>query len=124
MPLFWPGPELSGFARDWEKYADPEEINEDFYDQFYYEILNTEDFLPAAGQAILAVEVSEKALEDKSFAEVCRKLNQKEAEYQLLAERSFLKNIGGGCNAPVSAFSWLEGEQLCMKAGFAGMESI
>lgn len=111
---------IERLRRDWEKYADPEEINEDFYDQFYYEILNKEDFLPAAGQAILAVEVSEKALEDKSFAEVCRKLNQKEAEYQLLAERSFLKNIGGGCNAPVSAFSWLEGEQLCMKAGFAG----
>lgn len=100
---------IERLRRDWEKYADPEEINEDFYDQFYYEILNTEDFLPAAGQAILAVEVSEKALEDKSFAEVCRKLNQKEAEYQLLAERSFLKNIGGGCNAPVSAFhGWRE----------------
>lgn len=111
---------IERLRRDGEKHTNPEGIDEDFYRQFYYEILDTEDFLPAAGQAILAVEVSKKALEDKNFAEICRKLNQKEAEYQLLAERSFLKNIGGGCNAPVSAFSWLEGEQLFMKAGFAG----
>lgn len=111
---------LERLRRDSQKYSETEEKNLDFYSRFHYEILNTQEFLPAAGQAILAVEVSEKALENKEFAEICWKLNQKEAEEQLLAERSFLRHIGGGCNAPAGAFSWLDGGLLHMSGCFAG----
>jgi uroporphyrinogen III methyltransferase/synthase len=90
------------------------------YDRFRYEILNCHEFLPAAGQGILAVEVSKEALKDREFAELCRKLNSKAAECQLLSERSFLKYIGGGCNAPAAAYSWIQGERLFMEGAFAG----
>ena len=111
---------IERLRRDLQKYMEDGIDSEAFYRQFHYEVLDAKDFLPAAGQAILAVEVSKRALEDDKFAEICRKLNQKEVEYQLLAERNFLRHIGGGCNAPVCAFSWLEDEKLCMKGGFAG----
>ena len=39
MPLFWPGPKLR-LRRDGEKHTNPEGIDEDFYRQFYYEILD------------------------------------------------------------------------------------
>lgn len=110
---------LERLRRDSQKYSETEGENSDFYARFHYEILNAEEFLPAAGQAILAVEVSEKALENREFAEICRKLNQKEAECQLLAERSFLQHIGGGCNAPAGAFSWLDGGRMHMRGSFA-----
>ena len=110
---------IERLRRDLQKYPENKEGNGDFYSRFQYEILSETDFLPAAGQAILAVEVSEKTLKDERFAEICRKLNRKEAECQLLAERSFLRHIGGGCNAPVSAFSWLDGGGLHMRGGFA-----
>ena len=110
---------IERLRRDLQKYPENKEGNGDFYSRFQYEILSEKDFLPAAGQAILAVEVSEKTLKDERFAEICRKLNRKEAECQLLAERSFLRHIGGGCNAPVSAFSWLDGGVLHMRGGFA-----
>lgn len=110
---------LERLRRDAQKYAEAEEKKADFYDRFHYEILNSDEFLPAAGQAILAVEISEKSMEDADFAKICRKLNDKKAEGQLLAERSFLRYIGGGCNAPVCAFSWPEGNRFYMKGGFA-----
>lgn len=110
---------IERLRRDAQKYGMSEEMRDDFYARFHYEILNSEEFLPAAGQAILAVEVPEKALKNEEFANICGELNQNEAEYQLLAERSFLYDIGGGCNAPVCAFSWLDGKQLHMKGGFA-----
>ena len=110
---------LERLRRDSQKHPETREGNGDFYSRFQYEVLSEEEFLPAAGQAILAVEVSEKALKNEEFSEICRKLNKKEAECQLLAERSFLRYIGGGCNAAASAFSWIEADTLHIKGGFA-----
>lgn len=98
---------------------DSEAEQKDFYDRFHYEILSTDKCLPAAGQGILAVEVAESALKCSEFAELCAKLNDSAAEQMLLAERSFLRYIGGGCNAPAGACSAVDGSRMRMKASFA-----
>lgn len=98
---------------------DSEDEYKDFYNKFYYEVLDSESYLPAAGQAILAVEVAEVLLKVPEFRRVCQRINEEKAAYMLQAERNFLKYIGGGCNAPAGACSWIDGEKMRIKGGFA-----
>ena len=74
------------------------------------EYLDSERFLPAAGQGILAVEAKEGRM-----TEVLKAIHSPEAALELTAERSFLKAIGGSCNAPAAALSRLEEGRLSMQ---------
>ena len=78
------------------------------------EYLDPETFLPAAGQGILAVEAKEGRL-----SEVLQAIHCPGAALELMAERAFLRAIGGSCNAPAAALSRLEGGALHMKVLFA-----
>ena len=57
-----------------------------------------DEIIPAAGQAILAVQGREGEL-----AEEVKKLDDADAHDCATAERSFVKTLGGGCFAPVAA---------------------
>lgn len=83
-------------------------------EDFKYEYIDTEDFLPAAGQGILAVESR-----TGDWEEVLSALHSEEGALMLLAERAFLKSIGGSCNAPAAAYSRVEGNCMKMDAFFA-----
>ncbi|MDO4975820.1 MAG: hydroxymethylbilane synthase [Eubacteriales bacterium] len=67
----------------------------------HFEYMDPEQFLPAAGQGILAVECRE---DDQEMANVLAAINCEEAACLLEAERNFLKTIGGSCNAPAAGF--------------------
>ncbi len=82
--------------------------------EYHYEYLDRSVCLPAAGQAILAVESREGHLK-----EVLEAVHDREAAVSLYAERACLAAIGGSCNAPAAAYSWLEGDMLHMEALFA-----
>ena len=64
-------------------------------DGLFYEYFSKEDFLPAAGQGILAVEICKDSLK-----EVMDCLNDENARAVLMAERAFLTALDGSCNAP------------------------
>ena len=83
--------------------------------EYHYEYLDVSECLPAAGQAILAVESPNGHL-----MEVLAAIHDPKAAVSLQAERAYLEAIGGSCNAPAAALSWLEGKTLCMKALYAG----
>lgn len=84
-------------------------------EEFYYEYLEPETFLPAAGQGILAVE---SRMDDAETAEILAAIHDAEAACLLAAERSFLKTIGGSCNAPAAAYCRKEGGRFLMDAMF------
>ena len=90
-----------------------------FLDRFFYEPLSLDRCIPAAGQAILAIETSKRALLDPEFASLCEKLNDADVWQQLMAERSFLKRMNGGCNAPACAFSWIDDGRFYIRGGFS-----
>lgn len=81
--------------------------------QYQWEYLNTEEFLPAAGQGILAVECRTGALE-----EICRAIHSEKAGLMLEAEREFLKQTGGSCNAPAACICEKEGQALKLRAAY------
>ena len=84
-------------------------------EEFHYEYLEPGTFLPAAGQGILAVE---SRTDDEETAEMLAAIHDAEAACLLAAERSFLKTIGGSCNAPAAAYCRKEGGRFLMDAMF------
>ena len=84
-------------------------------EEFHYEYLEPGTFLPAAGQGILAVE---SRTDDAETAEMLAAIHDAEAACLLAAERSFLKTIGGSCNAPAAAYCRKEGGRFLMDAMF------
>lgn len=62
-----------------------------------------QQFVPAAGQGILAVEIRQGEL-----TEIMRAIHSVETEAELTAEREFLTILGGGCNAPCGAHCRLD----------------
>ena len=71
---------------------------------------STEEILPAAGQAILAVQT--RAGFETPWL---RNFNDPDGRDCLLAERAFVRTLDGGCSSPVAAFSTLEGDTITLK---------
>lgn len=69
-----------------------------------------EEMVPAAGQGILAVQG--RAGEDYSYLE---DYNDREACACALAERAFVRGLGGGCTEPIGAFAFAEGDALHLR---------
>jgi hydroxymethylbilane synthase len=71
-------------------------------------------YLPAAGQGVLAIEVRQGELGD-----LCAALNDANSRDELEAERSFLRAMSAGCQAPVGIRAWACEKELLVK-GFVG----
>ena len=80
------------------------------------EYLDPDRFLPAAGQGILAIE---SRIGDEKTDPLLQKIHSTEAGAALEAERTFLKVIQGGCNAPAAAYAKAEDGEFVMHAMFA-----
>jgi uroporphyrinogen III methyltransferase/synthase len=61
----------------------------------HYEYFDETEFLPAAGQGIIALEIRKN-----TFSDVMSALNDEAADIELTAERAFLQTLDGSCNAP------------------------
>jgi hydroxymethylbilane synthase len=67
------------------------------------------EMLPAVGQGAIAIEVRS----DNAFAvEITSRLEHRETRLACLAERSFLRGLGGGCQFPIAAHATIDDDQL------------
>lgn len=67
------------------------------------------EMLPAVGQGAIAIE----ARSDNQVAvEATRKLDHNETRVACLAERAFLRSLGGGCQFPIAAHGVIEQDSL------------
>lgn len=73
------------------------------------EYLPVEVSLPAVGQGAIAVEVRAG---DSAIIELVQAINHQETWDAVLAERAFLRALGGGCQAPIAAFAQHDGGLL------------
>lgn len=71
---------------------------------------SVEEILPAAGQAILAVQAREGA--DISCLQAFADDDSRDC---LLAERAFVRTLDGGCSSPVAAFAAVKGDILLLR---------
>ncbi|XP_067007411.1 porphobilinogen deaminase [Anabrus simplex] len=73
--------------------------------------LEADDMLYAVGQGALAVECGER---DLPILQLLERLHHGPTALKVLAERSFLRTLGGGCSAPVAVHSVLRGNELTL----------
>lgn len=77
------------------------------------ETLSTEISLPAVGQGAIAIE---SRLKDQEAAEALEKLDDPETRSAIIAERSLLAKLQGGCQVPIGAWARVERGELVMDA--------
>jgi hydroxymethylbilane synthase len=75
--------------------------------------LDEDQFLPAAGQGAIALEVR---ADDEASLRCAMSINHEPTWRRITAEREFLRLLDGGCHTPVGVFSLIEGDCLHMKA--------
>ena len=80
------------------------------------EILSPEVCMPAVGQAALAIETRK---DDQPTLEAARRIEDLPARQAVMAERSFLHRIGGGCHTPVGAWGRIQDGSLELDAVLA-----
>ena len=67
-------------------------------------------FLPAIGQGALGIE----ALENGEFNSYLKKLDNNEVRIAVEAERSFMKELNGGCHTIIGVYSEIKDKDLYM----------
>jgi hydroxymethylbilane synthase len=69
-------------------------------------------FLPSVGQGALVIEAR---LGDKPVAELVSSVNHLSTWQSVMAERAFLRALGGGCRAPIAALGILDNGTLTLE---------
>lgn len=64
-----------------------------------YQVLGEDQMLPAPGQGALAIECRE----DWPLREVLTRVHHEQSAKEVLCERAFLREMGGGCQVPIAA---------------------
>ena len=77
------------------------------------EALSTDDFLPAGGQGIIAIQVR---IDDAKTKTVVPAINDRETLFCLEAEREFLRLLQGDCGSPVGVLATIAGPVMTIRA--------
>jgi len=71
--------------------------------------ISVAEMLPAVGQGAVAIETLDR---NEYAVEATRKLDHLQTRLACLAERSFLRSLGGGCQFPIAAHAIVDGDSL------------
>jgi hydroxymethylbilane synthase len=69
------------------------------------------EMLPAVGQGAIAIETRS---DDEFTVQTTSKLDHQETHAACLAERAFLRGLGGGCQLPIAAHATIDGDALTL----------
>jgi hydroxymethylbilane synthase len=83
------------------------------------EYIDEEIVLPAVGQGVIAVEAASR---QNAVKELLEPLNHRDTELAVRAERSFLKNLEGGCQVPIGALAKVRSGKVTLKGRIAGLD--
>ena len=67
------------------------------------------EMLPAVGQGAIAIEVRS---DNELAVATTAKLDHRETRLACLAERAFLRGLGGGCQLPIAAHATIDGDSI------------
>jgi len=77
------------------------------------EILPTDEFLPAGGQGVIALQLRS---DDEGAKAIVDGINHLETLQCLRAERDFLRRLQGDCESPVGVLATIENHELILRA--------
>ena len=81
--------------------------------QLPMEILSQEDFVPAGGQGVIALQIRR---DDANAQRVFDAINDRTTLLALRAEREFLRLLDGDCDSPVGVQATLGDDKLILRA--------
>ena len=82
-------------------------------ENYIKQIFSLKEFIPTAGQGIIAVQCREN---DEYIKKILKKINHSNTEICAIAERSFLKTLGGDCDTAVGCSAVLNGDKINLEA--------
>lgn len=91
------------------------------YDEMIRYEMPVEEFIPAVGQGSIAVE-AHTSLADAKKRAVRKLVNHPQTENELVAERTYLARLEGGCSIPVFALASTRGKTLEITGGIVGLD--
>jgi hydroxymethylbilane synthase len=77
------------------------------------EFLPVEEFLPAGGQGIIALQIRR---DDSHTKEIVRAISDRGGFFCLEAEREFLRLLHGDCGSPVGVLATIDDDRMIMRA--------
>ena len=83
------------------------------WSQYITEYLGHNLMLPAPAQGALGIQIRKN---DKKIKPIIRKLNSPKTEVEVIAEREFLRAMGGGCRVPIGALAMIKAGNLQLEA--------
>ncbi len=91
------------------------------YEDMIVKVFPEQQFIPPVGQGCIAVEASINldALKKENIRAI---INNEESENCLVAERSFLRKLEGGCSIPAFGYATQSGDSLSLTCGLAGLD--
>jgi hydroxymethylbilane synthase len=90
------------------------------YDDLIRQELSLEEFTPAVGQGSVAIE-SAVILDSEIKELIVEACHHPESGYRLIAERSYLRVLEGGCSIPVFALAEIKEGHLYLKGGIVSL---
>lgn len=91
------------------------------YDDLIRNELPLDKFIPAVGQGSIAVEAAVN-LDPDLRKQVVDAVHHEETGYRLIAERSYLRVLEGGCSIPVFALATVNKGKLGLKGGIVSLD--
>ncbi|KAM9298899.1 porphobilinogen deaminase [Gastrophryne carolinensis] len=85
------------------------------------QILSNEECLYAVGQGALAVEVRAK---DQHILDMVSTLQDTETVLRCIAERSFMRQLEGGCSVPVAVSTFLKDSELYLTGAVFSLDGL
>lgn len=82
--------------------------------------LAVDEFVPAVGQGILAVEARAS---DGAALELLKRVDDTRTRMEALAERSFIDRLGAGCHTPVAGHASSDGARLTLTGLVASLDA-
>ncbi|HEY7651366.1 MAG TPA: hydroxymethylbilane synthase [Methylomirabilota bacterium] len=83
--------------------------------------LEADEFVPAVGQGILAIEAREA---DREVLELLGRLDDTRSRSEALAERALLLRLGADCHTPVAGHARLDGPTLTLTGLVASLDGL
>lgn len=80
-------------------------------EHYITEIIDEKVIMPAISQGAIAIEIRK---DDKEILKILNSINHLNTWKAILAERSFLRTLEGGCQVPLGAYTIIEGTQITL----------
>lgn len=81
--------------------------------EYFVNTLVKTEMIPSPGQGALGVIARSDDLE---IQQILREIDHSETRQQIIAERTFLQELGGGCSVPIGAVATVLGEKITLHA--------